>query len=178
MLLLSPLVRLKEWVDRKEKQEQEENGVSLMDLPLVQMCLSLPALPLSTVSSRKWLVLTASGVKRKNRTVTTRTTGRQDQIVYLCVSCSWEIRRAGQHVMLLHSWNLKKKIQITKCSACEAHRRYWKAMYRLREKGWHGKRKQSVCLRACSLCLWSALHTHLGPGCMGSLERISRKTDV
>lgn len=45
-----------------------------------------------------------------------------------------EIRIVDPHMVVLHSWNLKK-IQTTKCSARKAHYRSWKAMCVLTEKG-------------------------------------------
>ena len=58
----------------------------------------------------------------------------QDQIVYLLVSHSQEMRNAGQYIMHLHSWNLKNKLQITKRFVCKACDRSKKSMCMLREK--------------------------------------------
>ena len=43
---LNPLVRSKEWVSRREKQQEEENSVSLLGLPLVPVMSVPPSPPL------------------------------------------------------------------------------------------------------------------------------------
>lgn len=105
-----------ERVSRQEKQEQEETKVSQGVFPWPQMCLSLPSLPPSTRFSPTRFSPKFSALRDQVWR------GRREQWppeqrgawgLHLSVSHSWEIRIADPPMVLLHSWNLKKKIQIT-----------------------------------------------------------------